>query len=93
MTKSQLAAALAAYIKLHGETPRVIYLQNHGLVALGTTRAAAESTTFTAVKAARVRLGAMAAGGIHLLPEAEVRRIAGRPDEAYRVRMAQEQKA
>ena len=88
----ELRPALAAYEQRLGETPRVIFMQNHGLVAMGTTRAAAESTTFTAVKAARVRLGAMAAGGIRLLPESEVRRIAGRPDEAYRMKMAQEQR-
>ena len=89
----ELSAAFAAYQSQSGDLPRVAYLQNHGLVALGGTRSAAESTTFTAVKAARVRLGAMAAGGIRLLPETEVRRIAGRPDEAYRIKMAQEQKA
>jgi len=89
----EISAALAAYRSRNGEVPQVAYLQNHGLVALGGTRTAAENTTFTAVKAARVRLGAMAAGGIHLLPEGEARRLLGRPDEAYRIKMAQEQKA
>lgn len=89
----ELRTALDAYQVRNGEVPRVAYLQNHGLVALGGTRVAAENTTFTAVKAARVRLGAMAAGGIHLLPEGEARRLLGRPDEAYRIKMAQERKA
>jgi rhamnose utilization protein RhaD (predicted bifunctional aldolase and dehydrogenase) len=84
----ELDAATRAYLSRCGEAPKVIYMQNHGLVALGPTRLAVESTTFTAVKAARVRLGALAAGGIRLLPESEVLRIAGRPDEAYRIRIA-----
>ena len=73
-----------------GLPPRAIYLQNHGLVALGATRGDAESTTFTAVKAAEIRLGALQAGGLHLMPDDEARRIAGRPDEAYRKKVAQE---
>jgi rhamnose utilization protein RhaD (predicted bifunctional aldolase and dehydrogenase) len=85
----ELHRATAAFRERHGESPKVIYMQNHGLVALGATKNAAESTTLTAVKAARVRLGAMSAGGIRLMPESEVRRIAGRPDEAYRIKAAE----
>jgi len=85
----ELRRATEAYMERNHETPKVIFMQNHGLVALGATRMAAESTTLTAVKAARVRLGAMSAGGIRLLPESEVRRIAGRPDEAYRIKAAE----
>jgi hypothetical protein len=36
------------------------------------------------VKTARVLLGTFAAGGPRFMPEAEVKRIHGRPDEHYR---------
>lgn len=76
--------AIAAYADRHGEAPKTIYLQNHGFVALGATPQEVQAITEMAVKSARVRLGAAAAGGVHPLAPADVNRIAQRPDERYR---------
>jgi rhamnose utilization protein RhaD (predicted bifunctional aldolase and dehydrogenase) len=64
--------------------PKVIYLQNHGLVALGQTAQEVVQITEMAAKAAAILLGALGAGGPVFLPDEEVARIDGRPDEHYR---------
>jgi rhamnose utilization protein RhaD (predicted bifunctional aldolase and dehydrogenase) len=75
---------LVAHIVRHGEPPKVIYLGNHGLFALGLTPEHVLQITAMAVKASRVLAGALAAGGVSALAEAEADRIDARPDEHYR---------
>jgi rhamnose utilization protein RhaD (predicted bifunctional aldolase and dehydrogenase) len=75
---------LRKHIELHGSPPKVIYLQNHGLIALGHSPGDVLQVTAMAVKAARVLLGTFAAGGPRFLPESEEARIETRPDEHYR---------
>lgn len=86
-----LARAIRDGVQRHRETiglvPRVILLENHGLIALGATPAAVLAATLMAAKAAAITLGACAAGGPRYLSDAEVRRIAGRSDEHYRQKM------
>lgn len=66
--------------------PRMILIQNHGLIVPGRTAEEVETTTQIAVKAARTLLGTMAFGGPSFLPPEEVARICTRPDEALRLR-------
>jgi rhamnose utilization protein RhaD (predicted bifunctional aldolase and dehydrogenase) len=75
---------LVAHIGRHAEPPKVIYLGNHGLFALGHTTEHVLQITAMAVKAARVLAGALAAGGARPLGEADADRIDTRPDEHYR---------
>lgn len=86
-----LARAIRDGVRRYRETtglvPRVILLENHGLIALGATPAAVLAATLMAVKAAAITLGACTAGGPRYLSDAEVRRIAGRSDEHYRQKM------
>ena len=72
------------YIKQHGEAPRLILLENHGIIALGKTADAVLACTFMADKAATIFAGAAAIGGPVFLPKEQIERIAGRPDEVYR---------
>ncbi len=71
----------------HGTPPKVILLQNHGLVALGGTAREAENITAMAAKAARILQGTMAFGGPRFMPEQHVARIRDRADEHYRQRI------
>jgi rhamnose utilization protein RhaD (predicted bifunctional aldolase and dehydrogenase) len=71
----------------HDGTPRSILLQNHGLVALGRSAREALAITAMAVKAARVLAGTYALGGPRFLADADVERLATRPDERYRQRV------
>ncbi|TWT91023.1 short chain dehydrogenase [Pseudobythopirellula maris] len=84
---------IMAFVERVGEAPKTIYLRNHGFIALGPTASAVKQITAMAVKTARIRQGALAAGGIHLLTPAEVDKIAKRPDEHYRQRFLARQAA
>lgn len=80
--------AVRAYIRRAARAPRVILLENHGMIALGGTPEAVTAATLMAVKAAEIFAGAMALSGgrPRFLTAAQVDRIAGRPDEHYRQR-------
>jgi rhamnose utilization protein RhaD (predicted bifunctional aldolase and dehydrogenase) len=75
------------YVDAYGERPKVIMMQNHGLVALGRDAEEVQQITAMAVKTARVILGTYALGGPHGLSAEAVARIHTRPDEAYRRRL------
>ncbi|MGI5817964.1 MAG: class II aldolase/adducin family protein [Armatimonadota bacterium] len=76
--------AVGEFIDRWNEPPKVIMMQSHGLIAMGATPAQVLAATAMAVKAARVRTGAAAWGGIRPLTEIELERIHTRPDEHYR---------
>jgi rhamnose utilization protein RhaD (predicted bifunctional aldolase and dehydrogenase) len=75
-----------AFIKKQQRQPRIILMQNHGVIALGATWQAVLTAMLMAEKAAKIFVGAAALGGPVFMSEANVQRIAGRPDEAYRQR-------
>ena len=68
-----------------GRSPRVALLKNHGVVTFGRSAQEVKAATFMATKAARVRLGALAAGGLSPLPPGAAEHIAGRTDEQARL--------
>jgi rhamnose utilization protein RhaD (predicted bifunctional aldolase and dehydrogenase) len=72
------------YLDQYGEQPKVILIQNHGLIVLGKSAQQVLDVTAMAVKTARVLLGAFAAGGPRFMSEQDVARIHTRPDELYR---------
>jgi rhamnose utilization protein RhaD (predicted bifunctional aldolase and dehydrogenase) len=74
------------YLEAYRERPKVILMQNHGLIALGNTAAEVENITAMYVKTARVILGTYALGGPHFMSADAVARIHTRPDELYRRR-------
>ncbi len=77
---------VAAYRDRYGEVPKTIYLQNHGFIALGKSAREVLSITMMADKAAQILLAAIAAGTPRFLSDADVARIANRPDEHLRQR-------
>lgn len=79
--------AVTAYVKRLSRAPRVILLENHGLIALGATPEAVLATTLMAVKAAEIFTAASTLGSVRFLSPAVAKRIAGRPDEHYREKM------
>jgi rhamnose utilization protein RhaD (predicted bifunctional aldolase and dehydrogenase) len=76
--------AINRYLDKYRERPKVVLMQNHGLIALGKTASEVENITAMYVKTARVILGAYALGGLHFLSAEDVARIHTRPDEQYR---------
>jgi rhamnose utilization protein RhaD (predicted bifunctional aldolase and dehydrogenase) len=81
-----IKSAVEDYIKRLSRPPRLILLENHGLIALGATPEAVLAATLMAVKTAEIFAGAAAISGgePQFLTAAQVERIAGRPDEHYR---------
>lgn len=67
-----------------GEPPRTIYMKNHGMIACGESTAAIKHITMMAVKAAKIRWGALAVGKLSLMSQADIDRMHRRPDVQYR---------
>jgi rhamnose utilization protein RhaD (predicted bifunctional aldolase and dehydrogenase) len=82
----EISERTKAFHQQNGYVPRLILLQNHGIIALGHTAQAVLASTLMADKAAAIFMGAAAMGGPNFLTPQHVERIAGRPDEAYRQR-------
>lgn len=74
------------YVDEWAVPPKVIVMQNHGLIALGSSPQEVESITAMYVKTCRVLAGTYTFGGPHFMSAANVDRIHTRPDEAYRRR-------
>lgn len=72
------------FIKDHQQIPRVILLENHGIITLGRTPAAVLAAMLMAEKTAAIWVGAARLGGPKFLTQENVARIAGRADEHYR---------
>lgn len=89
-----LARALRDGLREHGRRvgapPRTIYLQNHGLVALGASAGGVEQITTMAAKHARIMAGALAAGEPVYLTSEQADSLDTRPDEEYRRRVLRE---
>lgn len=79
-----IAAGVKEYMERHGEAPRIILLQNHGIIALGGSPNAVMASLMMAEKAAKIFVGAAALGGPVFLTPENVARISGRSDEHYR---------
>jgi rhamnose utilization protein RhaD (predicted bifunctional aldolase and dehydrogenase) len=86
-----LAHALRDGLREHkrrvGAPPKTIYLQNHGLVALGGSASGVEQVTTMAAKHARIVAGVLAAGEPVYLTEEQADSLDTRSDEEYRRRV------
>lgn len=79
-----LQAELKKYLDANGRAPRMILMENHGLVALGKTAKDVLNIQLMADKSARIILGTFALGGPKFMVQGEVERIDNRLDEVYR---------
>ena len=77
---------VARYVEKRGVSPRVILLENHGIITFGASPEAVKAAMFMADKAAKIFLQAACLGGPRFLSAREVDRIANRIDEHYRQR-------
>jgi rhamnose utilization protein RhaD (predicted bifunctional aldolase and dehydrogenase) len=75
-----------AFIQKQQRRPRVILMQNHGIITLGATWQSVLSAMLMAEKSAKVFVGAAALGGPVFFSAENIARIDSRPDEAYRQR-------
>jgi rhamnose utilization protein RhaD (predicted bifunctional aldolase and dehydrogenase) len=82
-----IRTATEEFMRSLGRPPRVILMENHGLITLGRSIEAVLSAMLMAEKAATIWLGAAALGGPRFMTPEHVARIEGRPDEAVRRKM------
>jgi rhamnose utilization protein RhaD (predicted bifunctional aldolase and dehydrogenase) len=79
-------AELRRYRAAYGLPPRLLLMENHGILALGQTATEALNITLMADKWARILVGTYALGGPRFMSEADVARIDSRLDEHERRR-------
>ncbi len=80
-----IRASVQQFVVTHGSIPKTIWMQNHGLIALGKTVGEIESASLMSIKAARAWLGALSTGlPLSPLSDENINRIHSRPDEHYR---------
>lgn len=88
----RIAAEVEAFRMRHERIPVTIMLENHGIIAIGSTTAEVMAAISMSEKAATVFVGAAATGGPVFMSSEHVRRIADRIDEHYRQKMLRDQK-
>jgi L-ribulose-5-phosphate 4-epimerase len=78
---------LAAFRNRYAMNPKTLWLENHGLIAIGGSAREVESACLMSVKAARVLLGALQTGHeIKWMTDQEIAHIYNWPDEHARQR-------
>jgi rhamnose utilization protein RhaD (predicted bifunctional aldolase and dehydrogenase) len=75
---------LKRYLNAHHHSPKMVLMENHGLIALGATHQEVINISLMADKWARILCGTYALGGPHYLSKKYADRIDNRPDEHYR---------
>jgi rhamnose utilization protein RhaD (predicted bifunctional aldolase and dehydrogenase) len=75
---------LADFVARHRRGPKVLLMENHGVIALGSTAQEVLNITQMLVKTCRILAHSIAAGGPRFLSPAQVERIDKRPDELAR---------
>jgi rhamnose utilization protein RhaD (predicted bifunctional aldolase and dehydrogenase) len=86
-----IRAELRRYRALYGLMPRLLLMENHGILVLGQTAAEALNISLMADKWARILVGTYALGGPRFMSEADVARIDSRIDEHERRRRLAEE--
>jgi rhamnose utilization protein RhaD (predicted bifunctional aldolase and dehydrogenase) len=81
-----IRSGTSAYYKSNRIFPRVIVLQNHGIITIGATANSVLAAMMMAEKAASIWIGATLFGGPRFMSKAQVHRIASRRDEEVRKR-------
>ncbi|MFZ1935127.1 MAG: class II aldolase/adducin family protein [Thermoguttaceae bacterium] len=76
--------ALAEFLDHHQRGPKVLLMENHGTIALGSTAQEVLNITQMLVKTCRILAHSLTAGGPRFLSPAQVDRIDKRPDELAR---------
>lgn len=76
--------AIGEFLDHHQRTPKVLLMENHGAIALGSTAQEVLNITQMLVKTCRILAHSLAAGGPRFLSPTQVERIDKRPDELAR---------
>ena len=84
----EIRKAVASFINEWGKAPKTLWLQNHGLICVGSTPSEVHCAAMMSIKAAKAVLGALQTGKpLRPLTKEEVAQISAWPDEHYRQRL------
>lgn len=72
------------YAERWGESPKTVFMQNHGFIAMGKSSKQVLQISQMAVKSANILNGGFAVGTPQFMTDQQVARIGGRDDEHYR---------
>ena len=72
------------FVEREGQAPKLILMENHGALALGSTATQVVNVTQMLDKVCRILAGTLCAGGPRFLSPEQVERIEQRPDERAR---------
>jgi rhamnose utilization protein RhaD (predicted bifunctional aldolase and dehydrogenase) len=75
---------LAGFVNCYRRGPKILLMENHGTIALGSTAQEVLNLTQMLVKTCRILAHSIVAGGPRYLSPAQVERIDTRPDELLR---------
>jgi rhamnose utilization protein RhaD (predicted bifunctional aldolase and dehydrogenase) len=73
--------AIQEFVDRKKKVPKVVLMENHGVIVLGSTAPQVESATKMLVKTCRILSGTLPAGGPRFLAPEHAQRIDSRPDE------------
>ena len=78
---------VGAFVDEHGYFPKLVLLENHGIITASPYQKDCAAATLMCEKSADIFIGAKLLGGINFLPEEEVDHLENCPGEQYRRRM------
>ena len=80
---------VSQFVNDEGYFPKLILLQNHGIISASTSQKDCAASTLMCEKSAEIFIGARLLGGVNFLTKKEVSEVDGCPNENYRRDMYQ----
>ena len=78
---------VSEFVNQHGYFPKLILLENHGIITASPYQKDCAAATLMCEKSAEIFIGAKLLGGVNFLPDEEIEHLENCPGEQYRRRM------
>jgi len=78
---------VGAFVDVHGYFPKLVLLENHGIITASPYQKDCAAATLMCEKSAEIFIGAKLLGGVNFLPEEEIEHLENCPGEMYRRHM------
>jgi ribulose-5-phosphate 4-epimerase/fuculose-1-phosphate aldolase len=78
---------VSEFVEHYGYFPKLILLENHGIITASPYQKDCASATLMCEKSAEIFIGAKLLGGVNFLPDEEIEHLENCPGEQYRRRM------
>jgi len=78
---------VGAFVDVHGYFPKLVLLENHGIITASPYQKDCAAATLMCEKSAEIFIGSKLLGGVNFLPEEEIEHLENCPGEMYRRHM------